>query len=293
MALCANPYAIGVIPAPCTKCYPCRVNRSRVWSHRIMLETFAHEFNSFVTLTYDDEKIPEGGNLSKNDVTNWLKRLREKLYPRKVRYYLVGEYGENTKRPHYHGALFGVSEFEGKLIEESWGNGFTYLDELNYKTASYVAGYVTKKLRSKEEDEKCGRVKEFSKMSLKPGIGAVSMDAVAAAIRELPDMSMVWGGDVPSVLRSKGQLRPLGRYLRGKLREKLGRGINTPKSTVEEYRKKMQELFREVIGNAKDEEERRYLQSCKKKNLLVALQKQKLLNFEARMKIYGQRRNKL
>ena len=95
-----------MIPFGCGQCIPCRINRKRLWTHRLMLESFSHSDATFVTLTYDPEKY-SGESLRPEDVTKFLKRLRRKLEPKKLRYYLVGEYGDKTGRPHYHIALFG------------------------------------------------------------------------------------------------------------------------------------------------------------------------------------------
>jgi len=102
---CKNPY----IPTgkgkayPCGQCLPCRINRRRIWAHRIMLEAGLYGDNAFITLTYDDEHDPT--SLEPKHAQTFLKRLRHN-YPKPIRYYLVGEYGESTDRPHYHAALF-------------------------------------------------------------------------------------------------------------------------------------------------------------------------------------------
>jgi len=49
-------------------------------------------------------------SLIKRDVQLFIKRLRKEQDSRgssKIKYYLVGEYGDLTKRPHYHAAIFG------------------------------------------------------------------------------------------------------------------------------------------------------------------------------------------
>lgn len=55
-----------------------------------MLEAMCHENSAFVTLTYEDGKLPEGASLNPKDAQDWLKRLRESVSPRKLRFYLVG-----------------------------------------------------------------------------------------------------------------------------------------------------------------------------------------------------------
>lgn len=64
----------------------------------------------------------------------------------KVRYYLCGEYGETTLRPHFHGLFFFNSEFAAshiaELISKSWSFGSTDTSFVAESNASYVAGYV-------------------------------------------------------------------------------------------------------------------------------------------------------
>ena len=118
-ANCAR-YLADFIEIPCGKCIGCRLDYSRDWANRMMLEASYHEQNYFITLTYDDLHVPksyypcpETGEalpsltLSKRDVQLFLKRLR-KLTGQQFRYYLCGEYGSTTHRPHYHLIVFGL-----------------------------------------------------------------------------------------------------------------------------------------------------------------------------------------
>ena len=49
---------------PCGRCVGCRLERSRQWAVRCMHEASMHMFNSFVTLTYDDDHLPEYNSLN-------------------------------------------------------------------------------------------------------------------------------------------------------------------------------------------------------------------------------------
>ena len=158
---------------------------------RLLLESCTAEKTLFVTLTYADEHLPEGGNLSYEDVRDFLKRLRSRLAPRKMRYYLVGEYGDITFRPHYHALVFG--EFVGAHVPialqrkgsvcdcvfcESWGKGLVDVQEPGHEAFGYVASYTVKKMTSKADQRLGGREPEFAVMSLRPGIGAKGADGV-------------------------------------------------------------------------------------------------------------------
>lgn len=186
---------------PCGQCDGCRLERSRQWSVRIMHEAKMHKFNCFITLTYDNDHLPENLSLKHEDFQLFMKRLRDKLdVP--IRYYMCGEYGDNFGRPHFHACIFGTdfpdktlwmktgsggNLFRSPLLESVWTKGFSSVAELTFESAAYVARYVMKKVTgdlAKTHYDKINvdtgeiyQVKpEYCKMSLKPGIGATFYD---------------------------------------------------------------------------------------------------------------------
>lgn len=208
---------------PCGQCLACRINRRRVWTARLVLESYLHEKACFVTLTYRDEDLVYNENyiptLCKRDLQLFLKRLRKYFSERKIRYYGCGEYGTRSLRPHYHILLFGVAAeeldetfllYDGKsprsLLLALWTFGLVHVGECSRHSIQYVAGYVTKKYTKKGD----GLQKEFSLMSLKPGIGAGALDAIRSAI---DGRDSGFAGTV----RFEGKVWPLGRYLVHKL----------------------------------------------------------------------------
>lgn len=118
---CPSDQGFPFVTIPCGKCVGCRLEYSRQWANRCMLELEYHDSAYFVTLTYDDYHVPrsyypdpETGEaqlaltLEPRDVTLFLKRLR-KAHPKdRIRYFYCGEYGPSTFRPHYHLILFGL-----------------------------------------------------------------------------------------------------------------------------------------------------------------------------------------
>lgn len=152
----------GTVPIqlPCGQCIGCRLEHSLLWAIRCIHEAQIHEEeNSFITLTYNPEKLPSDGSLIPWHVTDFLKRLRKSIAPKKIKYFMCGEYGEKFTRPHYHICLFGhdfqdkeiYQEREGIILwtsdtlEKLWGHGFTTTGELNFNTAAYTARYILKK----------------------------------------------------------------------------------------------------------------------------------------------------
>lgn len=269
-----------------------------------MLESYKHAQNAFVTLTYNDEHLPEGGTLVKADYQNFLKRLRERIQA-PLRFYVAGEYGENGGRPHYHFALFGVGPQDSQQIDASWGLGFSHIGDLTHDSAQYCAGYVTKKMTHPESKctDKCthpplnGRLPEFSKMSLKPGIGAPSIPDIADVLTSphgCDTMALV--GDVPHALILENKQLPLGRYLRRKLREKLGFPENgkTPLASLDAWNAQMQELHKDYKESESAKAISRYVDKTQHyKQWLVDKNSQKVLQLEKRNKLFSAKKDKL
>lgn len=184
------------VELPCGQCILCRLEHARQWAVRITHEATLHRENCFVTLTYRDEELPEHNSLNYAHLQKFWKRLRKEIGP--LRYYAVGEYGDNTLRPHYHACIFGHAFTEGRvllrskptllwthpLLEEAWGHGHVSIGALTFESAQYTASYVTKKLNNKKKyvrvDEETGEliplVQPRAFMSLKPAIGRDWLD---------------------------------------------------------------------------------------------------------------------
>lgn len=248
---CMKPYvAPGNIAYPCGQCDLCRVARRRIWAHRIMLEALQHEQNSFVTLTYDPKKEP--WSLEPDHLRLFLYRLRKALRPGRIRFYAVGEYGDQSFRPHFHMALFGVGCvpyspwrtcecLTCSTVRETWGLGHVMVGSLEERSAQYICGYVTKKMTSAKDARLGGRHPEFARMSLRPGIGAGAIHDVASVMMQYRlEEKMV---DVPTHLAHGGQSRPLGRYLRRKLRVACGLPESAPEEVVEALRQGLLPVF--------------------------------------------------
>lgn len=245
--ICKKPYFRGKVPFGCGQCLPCRINRGRQWTWRQYLESLCHDRNCFVTLTYSNTFKRPDDPLDKKDLQLFLKRFRKAIAPLRVRYFAVGEYGDESGRPHYHLSLFGVQGLqmvdvgavgevigetvikckEGErvfstiefIVNQSWGRGITHVAEFNEATAAYCCGYITKKLRDRTEGV-VRDVPEFARMSNRPGLGA---PAVGVLARSLSSNYHAWEtGDVPVQLRLGKRSIPLPRYLLAKLRSECG-----------------------------------------------------------------------
>lgn len=108
------------IEIPCGQCIGCRIDYSRQWANRCLMELQYHESSYFVTLTYDDVHVPisyyannddgeasPAQTLCKRDLQLFFKRLRYNT-GQDIRYFCCGEYGSKSARPHYHCIIFGL-----------------------------------------------------------------------------------------------------------------------------------------------------------------------------------------
>lgn len=178
-----------------------------------MHEAQLHEANCFITLTYNkqhlatagggfedsappaqpgkerkrptnkrpeaqEDRQPHGDSLSKRDAQLAIKRLRKaltKINPSaRIKYYLVGEYGDKNGRPHFHAAIFGedfagdryaaakspsgAQLYRSPTLERVWDYGFSSIGDLTFESAAYIARYVMKKINGKKADEHYKRV---------------------------------------------------------------------------------------------------------------------------------------
>lgn len=167
------------ITIPCGKCMNCLSRKRQEWLFRLQQELKVSETCYFVTLTYDNEHLKYNSTndaiLSKDDVQKFMKRLRKQWKEHKLRYFLCGEYGKNTFRPHYHIILFNAPEDHSpnhfKLanqIEKSWQKGHVdILDDVKGAALNYAAKYIM----MRNEVPK-SFVKPFVLTSRRPGLGA-------------------------------------------------------------------------------------------------------------------------
>lgn len=202
---------------PCGQCIGCRLDYSREWSTRIMVEKRDYPDDEcwFVTLTYDDDHLhnaelevtdydletgeilgtkhkSEFFTLSKRDHQLFMKNLRyqySQKSDKKLRFFMAGEYGSKSMRPHYHYIIFGLKLddlevykitgagyvlYNSKFITDIWNKGHVVIGRVTSESSAYVARYCIKKrkITTKETYEKLGILPEFVCMSRKPGIGS-------------------------------------------------------------------------------------------------------------------------
>jgi len=172
-----------------------------MWATRLQHELTEHETSCFVTLTYSDQYLPEGGTLDHRHVQLFLKRLRFEIKT-PIRYFVAGEYGDKTQRPHYHIIIYGYDfpdktpeaigkgghiRYKSLALERLWGMGLCDVGTVTSKSMAYVAYYNVKRLHDDNAMGKNPQLREFvdlqtglitkrkpeyCRMSLRPGIGS-------------------------------------------------------------------------------------------------------------------------
>ena len=214
---------------PCKHCMCCMRSYRREWAYRLVCESKFCKESMFLTLTVDDENLDSvfpGSSLRHKPFQDFMKRLRiylergyyydyvppftpsslfgklprkseRRLYCRsKIRFYMCGEYGDTTGRPHYHCCVFGA-RFPDAYFAKKVGSEFYYtsptllklwpygkmslFSDVTPSSAAYVAGYVDKKL---EKDSKyytdLGLAPEYVRMS--NGLGIDYLDEYADSL---------------------------------------------------------------------------------------------------------------
>lgn len=185
------------VTLPCGRCVGCRLERSRQWAVRCVHEAQLHQDNSFITLTYSDVNLPYGGTLVKKHFQDFAKRVRKQYADRKISYFHCGEYGDRSRRPHYHALLFGLDWsdkaaykrsadgsqlYTSALLQRLWPAGFCTTGAVTFESAAYCARYVMKKMTGSlaeayyqvvvpETGEVVQLQPEYITMSLKPAVG--------------------------------------------------------------------------------------------------------------------------
>lgn len=204
------------IPVPCGKCPPCMKRRVNEWCFRLEKERELYPRSYFLTYTYSDENLVYTANglptLYYPDLQKSFKRLR-KATKGKFSYYLVGEYGTLTERPHYHVLMFASDEITEEAIIKSWINpadsfinGHIEFGEVTQGSMRYCLNYFNKG-RKIPVDDNDDRLPEFSAMS--KGIGLKYLDQkIVKYILDHPEKQ---------TLMLAGQRMPIPRYYKKKI----------------------------------------------------------------------------
>lgn len=167
---------------PCGKCIECRLEYARQWAVRCVHEAQMYDRNCFITLTYSDDHL-KSNKLVYADFQKFMKKLR-KLQQEPIGMFVTGEYGDKTKRPHWHAIIFnwspndaipkyknirGDQVWDSKTLTDLWGKGIAEFGSVTFESAGYCARYAAKKLSHGKDNEH--EYQPISKKSSKHAIG--------------------------------------------------------------------------------------------------------------------------
>lgn len=187
--MCDDPFYVSKasgerVPVPCGRCVPCKRRRVDSWVFRLLEEEKVATSAHFVTLTYDTNHVPISDNgfmtLRKKDFQDYMKRLRKLCPDNTLKYFAVGEYGSERKRPHYHAIIFNVPDKE--LFYDAWHingvpNGTCFVGTVSGDSIAYTLKYIDKPPYDRRF-AKDDRAKEFSLMSNGLGANYITQDAI-------------------------------------------------------------------------------------------------------------------
>ena len=238
---------------PCGRCLECLKARVNSWFIRLLNEKNNSSTAWFITLTYDDNNLCFDSDfnptLCYRDTQLFWKRLR-KLQPKsapKIKYFLVGEYGSKTKRPHYHAIVFNVVNPDD--IQKAWNLGHTHVGKVAEGSIYYTLKYALKRAgKWKKSDPE----KNPEKALMSRGLGLSFLT---------DDMVKYYQMDVGRpVTLLDGQKLPLPRYYRDRLfsdKQKLVRNRKLIKYTEKRYDKISDPLFPQRVQKMLQDTERK------------------------------------
>lgn len=222
------------VDIPCGRCPECLKRKISGWSFRLIQEEKKSTSAYFLTLTYDTATVPLTAskfmNLDKRDVQLFFKKLR-KTHSSKLKYYLCGEYGSKTNRPHYHVILFNARV---DLIQPAWQHGSIHYGSVSGASIGYTLKYISKPKRIPlfPGDD---RLPEFSLMS--KGLGAQYLT---------PQMIAWHQADLENRLCHKiegNKTISMPRYYKQKIYQAIAKNLNqdpeTQEKTIEQLKTKI------------------------------------------------------
>lgn len=194
---------------PCGRCDSCLLRRSQEWAARCLHEMHMHTENCFLTLTYNDLALPMDGNLCHTHFQLFMKKLRFAIAPKKIRYFMCGEYGEKKDRPHYHVLIFGYDFpdkrywrmckrkihrlYRSEQLERLWCYGNSEIGSATYESAGYIARYIVKKIQQDEDRY----MPPYVRMSNRGGVGEEFFREYRADMYPLGSVVLRTGKKIP------------------------------------------------------------------------------------------------
>lgn len=264
---------------PCSKCWACLCRRADAWAFRILQEKKRSKSAHFIGLTYDDAHVPVNPEtmrltLDRKAIPLYMKRLRklhDKIdYPEKkpLKYYAVGEYGEDYERPHYHMILFNAIP---ELIPIAWSIdkvmlGRVHIGEQGVTAggARYLAQYMLtgqdeKYILNADGSKTYFRERPFSLMSKNLGDNYITEQMKKWHLQRTGKKILMPNGTWQATRDryyaiQDGFKIALPRYYRDKIFPKIYRDIDVPLITEKFTNKELEEAEKDFTNYANNKE---------------------------------------
>lgn len=169
------------ITVPCGKCEECLKQRQNDFMIRSFNELLLHK-GTFFTFTYRNDKLPcvldkDSGevvvSLSRKDIHQLLDATRHFCSRHDLsmpRYFICGEYGEKTFRPHAHGIFLDLDNQVRDFIHSYWSVKFGFASyevignsiKDKFHSGKYVSKYTAKSVFTVHTDNR------FASLMVKP-----------------------------------------------------------------------------------------------------------------------------
>lgn len=200
---------------PCGECPACLSNKREQWAFRLKCELETSNYALFMTYTYEDSQLPilyfspstqsfitssasaplpvmvgdelKSYVLIRKHWTSYKDVLHNSLLRENIdtRYFMCGEYGSRTYRPHYHAILFFTYDMPyyppekiKEYVAKYWHYGNIKFGSVTPASIRYVCKDMIKQVYKNSDYVKlqiCHGIKNFAPyytMSNRPGIGS-------------------------------------------------------------------------------------------------------------------------
>lgn len=196
------------LDVPCGQCINCLQSKGNQWSLRLSLEwkymtQEARKNSFFVTLTLSDDYINEDHSIL---IRRFLERIR-KHYKRSCRHWIISEYGDQTKRLHFHGILFDIP-FPRHQLLALWKYGHVTIKPLTSRRIGYVTTYVNKNIKKTAKLIEDPRYRQ--QIWTSPGLGK-------QVIEDKTFQTHLAGRPLPVMYNTSNHLVAIPRYFRQKV----------------------------------------------------------------------------
>lgn len=140
--MCLVPLFVRNCRVSCGKCPECLRALRSDWIYRADQHCRVRKFKYFVTLTFDDDHLPDDESGCFAAFTDFRKKYHKMRG--KFDYLVTLERGEKNNRLHLHLLLYTDRSVSNDFLRSLWRNGFIKKNSVTHKRIRYVCSYMFK-----------------------------------------------------------------------------------------------------------------------------------------------------